>query len=192
MRLFVFNNALTISTRRGLIFHAVLMFVVLLAGLLGTDADAICGKARKTQAQKQEEQEVRDKPASQESDLKSITALLALKALEDTDFRGLGDCWQSCLLPMFGLFEDLLSGDVFISLGFQNSGVLAWRVNEVSTGLFALSTGNLCSEECQDRLQFLRLKTFSEPGALPDSDAPIQEEYQGIPYQTCSLTRQLN
>ena len=131
---------------------------------------------------------MRDKPASQESDLKSITALLALKALNDANFQGLGECWQSCLLQMFGLFEDLLSGDVFISLGFQHAGVLAWRVDEVSTDLFALSVGSLCPAECQDRLHFLRLKTFNEPGALPDSDAVVQEEYQGIPYETCSLT----
>lgn len=121
-----------------------------------------------------------EKPASQEADLRSITCLLALRALRGVQFSGIGACWLGCLMQMTGLFEDLLSGDFFVSLGFQHAAVLAWKVEQVEKDLFVLCSHVPSSlAESREQLQFHRLRV------LPEIDQTAQEEYQGIPYEVC-------
>ena len=121
----------------------------------------------------------REKPASQEADLRSITCLLALRALRGVEFSGIGACWLGCLMQMMGLFEDLLSGDLFLSLGFQHAAVMVWKVEQVENDLFVLCSHVPSLAESREQLQFHRLRV------LPEIDQEAQEEYQGIPYELC-------
>ena len=84
------------------------LLLTLLAGLLGAPADM--KKPINTK-------DSLDKPASQETDIKSVVCLSALKILSRSEFRGLDGLWASCLLQMFGLFTDTLNGDVFFVPG---------------------------------------------------------------------------
>ena len=125
------------------------LLLTLLAGLLGAPADM--KKPINTK-------DSLDKPASQETDIKSVVCLSALKILSRSEFRGLDGLWASCLLQMFGLFTDTLNGDVFLSLGFHHCGTLVFRVQEVETDLWAVCPGQLSISQARDTVKIMHTR----------------------------------
>lgn len=149
------------------------LLLTLLAGLLGAPADM--KKPINTK-------DSLDKPASQETDIKSVVCLSALKILSRSEFRGLDGLWASCLLQMFGLFTDTLNGDVFLSLGFHHCGTLVFRVQEVETDLWAVCPGQLSISQARDTVKIMHPAHVAKPDAF-------DEEYKGVPYKICTCKR---
>ena len=139
------------------------------AGLLDAPVD--------TEKQKNKESQVLDKPASQESDLKSLVCLSALKTLSVRNWNSIGGCWASCLLQMFGLFTDVLSGQTYISLGFQHAGALVFEVEKIEEELWAVCSSAPSMLHARARVKLLHI---FEIGSELD-------QFEGIPYKPCAL-----
>lgn len=109
-----------------------------------------------------------------------MTALSSLRCTKRASFHGAGGSVLSCLLQQFGLFEDKITGDAFVSLGFEGFGCLGWRVDQVEQGeLFALSFKNVSAEEVRDRICILHVFQLHEAGV---SNGDQEEPYEGIPW----------
>ena len=130
-----------------------------------------------TEKQKKNKDESLDKPASQESDLKSLVCLSALKTLSGSNWNSIGGCWAGCLLQMFGLFTDVLSHQTFISLGFQHAGALAFEVEKIDEEHWAVcSSAPSTLLHARPRVKLLHI---FEVGSELD-------QFEGIPYKPCA------
>lgn len=132
-----------------------------------------------------DEQQIPEKPASQESDLRSVAAFSALKARRHLNFTGVGGCWCSSLLSLFGLFQDKITGEVHLSLGFQCAGALMWRVNVVQDDdVFALNLDCLSEREASQRVSLQHEFHVFEDGISSPELPP--ECFEGIPWDICN------
>lgn len=116
------------------------------------------------------------KPASQEAEHRSIMALSALEFSKGESFANLTAMWRGCLLQEQGLFQQVETGDVVVSFGFQFIGVLGWKLQEVQDGLYTFCPLHLSSEDARNRITIIHVTSLGANGV---------EQWQGVPWDVC-------
>lgn len=130
------------------------------------------------------------KPASHTAELRSVGAMIGLRASAVSGFRDisirllLGNLMSTGLL-----FKELLSECYILSFGHYSAGGLCWDVKGVGPAdasgnhkFFSLGPATCSAEDARPRLQcFCPTKVWSP------NDAVQEEEYAGIPTTVCFL-----
>ena len=129
------------------------------------------------------------KPASHTAELRSVGAMIGLRASAPSGFRDVsGMLLLGNLMNTGLLFKEILSECYILSLGNYSAGGLCWEVKGVGPAdasgnhtFFSLGPATCSEEEARSRLQcFCSSKLWSP------SDA-VQEESAGIPTTVCFL-----
>ena len=125
------------------------------------------------------------KPASQLSDFRSVAALAALRACQGTNFQNLGGCWVTRLMNATWVFQERLTGRLFISFGVYGDASLLWEISAFGEEdrFFRLSLPE--TEPCdsaRQHLQFICTSDLWHPGS-----EQIEEEFEGVPTKVCFL-----
>ena len=119
------------------------------------------------------------KPASQESTFKSIGAMLALEHFglmnpEDPQFRNIGACWISTLIPRGTVLFSHVKRAYYLSLGGQSFAAVGWRLVEVETDVFQLAPPSLLSlEEARDRICIICLHDLDDVDSFSETHSAV-------------------
>ena len=114
------------------------------------------------------------KPASHESDCRSLAALLALRATRREQFGDISGCWVGQLLEQGKVYKEKTTGKFFISLGFNFKAGLGWYLEEVEEGYLSLAPLVVAGDSCGDRLF-----------AFVTAHVHENESFRGVPIKVC-------
>ena len=125
-----------------------------------------------------EEAKLAVRPAGQPSQFRAISAMIALKKYQETNFENLEGLWVSKLILPGKVYFERASGHFFLCLQQEGRCALAWQIREVSKGLFEISADS--GAESRSHVHFICTHVVAPKGHEE------QEEYAAVPVK-CSF-----
>lgn len=125
------------------------------------------------------------KPASNQADARSISAMVLLRTCSANDFTDVSGYWVSRLMDAPGnIFVEKLTRHYFISFGTSGDAGMGWEVTPFGPNdeFFLLSNQN---PQPNKRETSVRLQFFCTSSVWYPSLGENEEEYAGVPTEIC-------